>query len=71
MNLMATPKRKKVSGKHQSPRRLVGLPEDFGNACEKHAEERLMTLTELVRQVMVRYATSEGFWPPKDAPGTK
>jgi len=65
MNVMATPNRKKPKPKTQAPRKLVGLPEDFGVACEKHAEERLMTLTELVRQVMVRYAVSEGFWPPK------
>lgn len=67
MTGMNTPKKKKASGKHQSPRKLVGLPEEFADALERHAKERLMTLTQIVRHILVKYAASEGFWPPKDA----
>lgn len=65
MLVMEKPKRKKVSGAHKKPRRMVALWEELAVVLEDHARKRLKTLTEQVRDVCMSYAIAEGIWPPK------
>ena len=57
-------KKKPTSGQHK-PRRMVGLPEKLAAVLERVGEQRMQTVTEVVKSICVEYLTRLELWPPK------